>query len=212
MGWLGEISFGCTNGPLTGQINQAASGLGHCPESTVRRESHLTPVHWLKGASIITVQHSPYHLLFLFLHLFPILFLLLPSLPCSPLVPAWFLFSPPSPVLLLLSCSAAPLQPNRLPSLGCDLRRNVTSPPAIGCAPLKSVVTVSYYIVYLTEGGGSRTLTIFKSARSGATTGPCLASLRCYVVRFIMSTVIPVRIGFRMRTRWRKLSLMLRCL
>lgn len=205
-----QLWHGCTNGPLTGQINQAAPGLGHCPESTVRRESHLTPVHWLKGASIITVQHSPCHLLFLFLRLLPILFLLLPSLPCSPLVPAWFLFSPPSPVLLLLSCSATPLQPNRLPSGGCDLRRNVTS--SIGCAPLKSVVTVSYYIVYLTEGGGSRTLTIFKSAGSGETTGPCLASLRCYVVRFIMSTVIPVRIGSRMRTRWRKLSLMLRCL
>lgn len=63
------------------------------------------------------------------------------------------------------SCALLPLsRPNRLASGDCDLRRNVTLSPTIGCAQLKSVVTVSYYIVYLTEGGGSRTLTIFKSA------------------------------------------------
>lgn len=222
MGWLGEISFGTAaqTGLFTGQINQATPSLGHCPESTVWRESHLTLVHWLKGASIITVQHSPSHLLFLFLRLLPLLFLLLSSLPCSPplyyhgssfLLPAMFFpSSPPLPLKLCYSLHA--LQHNRLPSGGCDLRRNVISSPAIGSAPLKSVVTVSYYIVYLPEGGGSRTLTIFKSARSGATTSPCVASLSWWVVQFIKSTVIPVRIGLRMRTRWRELSWMLRCL
>lgn len=99
-----QLWHGCTNRPLTGQINQAAPGLVHCPESTVRRESHLTPVHWLKGASIITVQHSPCHLLSLLLCLLPILFL----------PPLWFLFSPPSPALLLLSCSATPLQTQQI--------------------------------------------------------------------------------------------------
>lgn len=43
------------------------------------------------------------------------------------------------------------------------MRRNVMSSPAIGRASLKSVVTVSYYIVYLPKGRGSRTLTVFKS-------------------------------------------------
>ena len=57
------------------------------------------------------------------------------------------------------------------------MRRNVMSSPAIGCASHKSVVTVSYYIVYLPKGGGSRTLTVFKSARSGATTSQRIASL-----------------------------------
>lgn len=150
-----QLWHDCTNRPLTGQINQAAPGLVHCPESTVRRESHLTPVHWLKGASIITVQHSPCHLLFLLLCLLPILFL-------SPRYGSSFLL-----LLLQLSSSRALLplsRPNRLASGDCDLRRNVTLSPTIGCAQLKSVVTVSYYIVYLTEGGGSRTLTIFKSA------------------------------------------------
>lgn len=199
-----QLWHSCTNGPFTGQINQAAPGLGHCPESTVWREFHLTPVHGLKGASIITVQHSPCHLRFLSLCLHPLLFLLLS---CSPLPP-----SPLPPPPLMLCYSLHTLQLNRLPSAGCDLRRNVISSPAIGCVPLKSLVTVSYYIVYLPEGGGSRTLTIFKSARSGATAGPCTASLGRYVMRFIMSTVIPVRIGLRMRTRWRQLSWMLRCL
>lgn len=128
-----------------------------------------------------------------------------------------------STVLLFSSFSSSPppavlcyalhtFQPNRLPSGGCDLRRNVISSPATGCASLKSVLTVSYYIVYLPEGGGSCALTTFKSARSRATTSPCLASLSCCDMWFIMSTVIPVRIGLRMRSRWRKLSLMLRCL
>lgn len=57
--------------------------------------------------------------------------------------------------------------------------------PAIGCAPLKSLVTVSYYIVYLPEGGGSRTLTIFKSVRSGVTTSPCTALRTCGYVYVI---------------------------
>lgn len=128
------------------------------------------------------------------------------------LLATFFSSSPPPPPLLMLCYSLHTLQLNRLASGGCDLRRNVISSPAIGCAPLKSVVTVSYYIVYLPEGGGSRTLTIFKSARSGATTSLCIASLSWYVMRFIMSTVILVRIGLRMRTRWTQLSWMLRCL
>ena len=33
-----------TNGPFSGQINQTAPGLGHCPESTVWRAAHLTSV------------------------------------------------------------------------------------------------------------------------------------------------------------------------
>ena len=137
-----QLWHSCTNGPFTGQINQAAPGLGHCPESTVWKESHLTPVHWLKGASIITVQHSPCHLLFLFLCLLPLFFLLLSSLPCSPLsyhhgssfllLAVSFSSSPPP---LVLCYSSHALQLNRLPSGGCDLRRNVISSPAIGSAP-----------------------------------------------------------------------------
>lgn len=61
-----QLLHRCTNGPFTGHINQGAPGLGHCPESTVQRESHLTPVHWLKETSIITVQHSACNLLFSF--------------------------------------------------------------------------------------------------------------------------------------------------
>lgn len=85
LGWLGEISFGTatqTDLLLEESVRQARD-LGHCPESTVQRESHLTPVYWLNGTSIITVQRSPCHL--------PVrsLFLLLPAL------------------LLLLLCSAA---------------------------------------------------------------------------------------------------------
>lgn len=56
------------------------------------------------------------------------------------------------------------------------MRRNVMSSPAIARASLKSLVTVSYYIVYLPKGRGSRTLTVFKSARSGDTTSLCIAS------------------------------------
>ncbi len=96
----------------------------------------------------------------------------------SPLLSSW-LYSPPLPPPphpLMLCYFLRALQLNRLPSRGCDLRRNVISSPAIGCAPLKSVVTVSYYIVYLPEGGCRHTLTIFKSARSGGTTSPCAAS------------------------------------
>lgn len=103
-----QLLHRCTNGPFTGHINQGAPGLGHCPESTVQRESHLTPVHWLKETSIITVQHSACNLLFFFLHLLPVFILLLLSLHCSPFVSAWFPFSPPSPVLLLFPCYAMP--------------------------------------------------------------------------------------------------------
>lgn len=39
-------------------------------------------------------------------------------------------------------------------------------------------MTVSYYIVYLPEGGGSRLLTIFKCVQSGATTGSTLGLLK----------------------------------
>lgn len=81
----------------------------------------------------------------------------------------------PSPGMICYSLHT--LQLNRLPSESCDLRRHVISSPLIGCMPLKSVVTVSYYIVYLPGGGSSRTVTIFKSARSGMATAPCLASL-----------------------------------
>lgn len=102
-----QLWHSCTNGPFTGQINQAAPGLGHCPESTVWKESHLTPVHWLKGASIITVQHSPCHLLFLFLCLLPLLFLLLSYLSCSPLLSSSFLFPPPGYILVQFSSSHA---------------------------------------------------------------------------------------------------------
>lgn len=97
----------CTNGPFTGQINQRALGLGHCPESTVWSESHLTPVHRLKGASIITVQRSPCHLFFLFLCLLPLLFLLPSSLSCPRLLPSSFLFSPPGHILLQFSSSSS---------------------------------------------------------------------------------------------------------
>lgn len=178
-----QLWHSCTSGLFTGQINQAAPGLGYCPESTVWRESHLTPVHGLKGASIITIQHSPCHLPFLFSsassscsfssrHLGPVLrfyhhhfsFLPLPAFSTSP-----------SPRMICYSLHT--LQLNRLPSESCDLRRHVISSPLIGCMPLKSVVTVSYYIVYLPGGGSSRTVTIFKSARSGMATAPCLASL-----------------------------------
>lgn len=102
-----QLWHSCTNGPFTGQINQAAPSLGNCPESTVWRESHLTPVHWLKGASIITAQHSPCHLLFLCLCLLPLLSLLLSSLSGSPLLPSWFLFSPPGYILLQFSSSSS---------------------------------------------------------------------------------------------------------
>lgn len=211
-----QLLHRCTNGPFTGHINQGAPGLGHCPESTVQRESHLTPVHWLKGTSIITVQHSVCHLLFSFpppppcVHS-PSAVSALFSI-CISMVPLFSSFSSSPPPLPLLCYALHTFQPNRLPSGCCDLRRNVISSPAIGCAPFKSVLTVSYYIVYLPEGRCSCTLTTFKSVQSGATTGPCLASLICSDMWSIMSTVIPVRIGLRTRSRWRKLSQMLRCL
>lgn len=105
-----QLWHSCTNGPFTGRINQAAPSLGHCPESTVWRESHLTPVHWLKGASIITVQRSPCHLLSL------------PHPPAlsPPVISALFLFPPPgSPPPLVPRCSLHAPQLNRLPSGGC---------------------------------------------------------------------------------------------
>lgn len=142
------------------------------------------------------------------------LFLVSSSWSRSTLLPSSFLFfafsTSPSPRMICYSLHT--LQLNRLPSESCDLRRHVISSPLIGCMPLKSVVTVSYYIVYLPGGGSSRTVTIFKSARSGMATAPCLASLGWYILWFIMSAVIPVSIGLRMRTRWRKLSWTLRCL
>lgn len=130
-----QLWHSCTSGLFTGQINQAAPGLGYCPESTVWRESHLTPVHGLKGASIITIQHSPCHLPFLFSsassscsfssrHLGPVLrfyhhhfsFLPLPAFSTSP-----------SPRMICYSLHT--LQLNRLPSESCDLRRHVIVPP-----------------------------------------------------------------------------------
>lgn len=62
----------------------------------------------------------------------PLLFLLLSSLLCSPRSSFLLL------VLLLLlvpRCSLHAPQLNRLQSGGCDLRRNVISSPAVGCAP-----------------------------------------------------------------------------
>lgn len=113
-----QLWHGSTNEPLTGRINQAAPGLGPCPESTVWRESHLTPVRWLKGASIISAPHSPCHLLFLLLRLLrPRFFLPLPSLPCSP-----------------TCASAAPLL-SSVPS----------SPPPASCTPYAlSILTDSH--------------------------------------------------------------------
>lgn len=175
--------------------------------------------HSLEGVSpypcALAERRQYYHCTALTLS--PLLSLLLPPAPAlsTPVVPAIhrqhhhsFFFSSrlSSKVPLMLCYSVHTLQPSRLPSGGCDLQRNVIMSPVIGCVPLKSVMTVSYYIVYLPEGSGSQNLTIFKSSRSGATTSPCIAPLGRYVTRFVMSTVIPARIAPRTRSRWRKLS------
>ncbi len=219
VGWLGEISFGTAaqTGLLLGKsIRQPRAwataqkaqfgGSLTLPLCTGWKE----PVLSLYSTHPVTSSFFSYassSCAFSSCHLCPVLHFC--HLHSSFFLPA-MLFSN-SPPRLMLCYYLHTLQLNRLPSGGCDLRRNVISSPAIGCAPLKSVVTVSYYIVYLPEGKGSRSLTVFKSARSGATTSPRIASLSWYIVRFV-STVIPLRIGLRMRTRWRKLSWMLRCL
>lgn len=117
-----QLWHSCTSGPFTGQINQAAPGLGHCPENTVWRESHLTPVHRLKGSSIITIPHSPCHLLFLFRLLSPpalspsvISVMLSTAAFVSPLILLLAIFSS-SP--LMVCCSLHALQLHRLPSVG----------------------------------------------------------------------------------------------
>lgn len=153
-----QLWHSCTNGPFTGQINQATPGLGQCPESTVWRESHLTPLHWLKGATIITLQHSPG----------------LSFSTSSIIVP------PPGCILLRSSSSFSPALVPLTHSNLADCHQEAVIWGEMSYRPLllalKSVVTVSYYIVYLPEGGGSCTLTIFKSTRSTETTSPYLAS------------------------------------
>lgn len=106
-------------------------------------------------------------------------------------------------VLLFFAWSAAPCTPSNVTD--CYQRAVIwayMSHHAIGCVPLKSVVTVSYYIVYLPERGSShiQICSIWSPASHRA------ASLGRFDVLFIMSTVIPVRIALRIRTIWRKLS------
>lgn len=58
-----------------------------------------------------------------------------------------------SAVLLFFAWSATPCTPSNVVISGLW---SVTSSHAIGCVLLKSVVTVSYYVVYLPERGSSR--------------------------------------------------------
>lgn len=151
LGRRNRLWHGCSNGPFTGRISQADLHLGLCPETTFVRESHLT-LHAGWKEPVLSLYSTHRHLPFL------LLFLLLPSPPCHVLAPAG---SFPPLVLCLFSSHT-------------DYHQEAVSwgekwPSTAGRVPPKSVVTDSYYIVYLCESGGRRTLTIFKS---GATTSP----------------------------------------
>lgn len=149
LGRRNGLWHGCSNGPFYWATRSGRPALGPLPRKHSCEGVSPYPARWLKGASIITAQHSPRRLPFL------LLFLLLPSPPCPVLAPARALSSS--------SCALPLLRPHRLASGGEKW------PSAAGRVPPKSVVTDSYYIVYLRESGGRRTLTIFKS---GATASP----------------------------------------
>lgn len=152
LGWAGEIIFGtAAQTDLFYWPNQSGRpALGPLPRKPSCEAVSPYPARWLKGASIITVQHSPCHLPFLLLFLF---------LPVPYLHQRGSSFPPP--VLCLFSSRTDYHQE--------AVSRGEKWPSTAGRVPPKSVVTDSYYIVYLRESGGRPTLTIFKS---GATTSP----------------------------------------
>lgn len=157
MGWLGEISSGTAaqTGPFTGSNQSGNPRFGPLP-----RKHSLERVSPYPSA---LAERSHYYHFTALTHPFVLHVQRRRS-------SSWLdLDSPPALELLthssLTDCHQEPV-----------IWRNVISSAAIGCAPHKSVVTVSYYIVYLPEGGGSRALTTFKSARSGGTASPHVAS------------------------------------
>lgn len=136
-----QLWHSCTSGPFTGQINQASPSLGHCPESTVWKESHLTLVEGLKGASIITIQPSPCHLPFsLSLSLVPPHALVILVLFSAPTIIISFLpppgcilhFSLPSHALLLFTHS--PTKQIAISKLWSEETCHIV-PPYWPCAP-----------------------------------------------------------------------------
>lgn len=133
LGWAGpgrrnHLWHGCSNGLFLDWANQSGRpALGPLPRKPSRGAVSPYPARWLKGASIITVQHSPCHLPLL------LLFLLLPV----PYLRQRGSSFPSSRALPLL-------QPRRLPSGGREPRGKV----AFCCWPRSTQISCDRFLLH----------------------------------------------------------------